>query len=390
MQLSQDLNKSNSQPSKGSMAFSEADSLFEIGKLNYDLGNFFTAIEKFEVVVTTFKYEKKFDAYLKTINLLLRAYAETENYDQINRLKEDLQDLTLKEGIEPNSRTYYTLALSSVYKDQLDTAMEYVKKSLQLGLSSDNKEDICYAISCKAIILYRINKYDEALKEIYNLQIFFQVLDFPEVRISSLVLNGRILIDLEKYDQAIEVLWQAYELVKYNKTLAMHFHVLYNLGRAYAKLGDKNLARIYLSLASKSIDPKNMRKLASAITEELLAIGENEKECDLFFNLEDHAVVEKKMGKVDFKNQFILLDLLKLFALNQGKVFSKEYLVEKIWKQTYDPAVHDNKIYVTIKRLRKLIEPDYDKPKYIYRAKNGYFMNKAAKIIVAEPEGGIQ
>jgi DNA-binding response OmpR family regulator len=76
--------------------------------------------------------------------------------------------------------------------------------------------------------------------------------------------------------------------------------------------------------------------------------------------------------------------------LNQGKVYSKEFLVEKIWKQSYDPSVHDNKIYVTIKRLRKLIEPDYDKPKYIYRAKNGYFMNKAAKIIVARPEGGIQ
>ena len=86
------------------------------------------------------------------------------------------------------------------------------------------------------------------------------------------------------------------------------------------------------------------------------------------------------MGKIDFKNQFILLDLLKLFISNQGQIFSKEYLVEHVWKQNYDPEVHDNKIYVTIKRLRKMIEPDYDKPKYIFRAKNGYYLSKSAKV----------
>jgi DNA-binding response OmpR family regulator len=110
---------------------------------------------------------------------------------------------------------------------------------------------------------------------------------------------------------------------------------------------------------------------------------------DLVFQLEEHTVVEKKLGKVDFKNQFILLDLLRLFCQNQGQVYSKEFLVEQVWKQSYDPSVHDNKIYVTIKRLRKLIEPDFDKPKYIFRAKNGYFMNKSAKILLEKNEEGM-
>lgn len=47
------------------------------------------------------------------------------------------------------------------------------------------------------------------------------------------------------------------------------------------------------------------------------------------------------------------LDLLRLFVLNQGTVYSKEFLVENVWKQPYDPSVHDNKIYVTIKRFEK-------------------------------------
>lgn len=64
-----------------------------------------------------------------------------------------------------------------------------------------------------------------------------------------------------------------------------------------------------------------------------------------------------------------------------GEVYTKEALVEKVWKQAYDPSVHDNKIYVTIKRLRKMIEPDYDKPKYIYRTKNGYYLNRNARVL---------
>lgn len=84
------------------------------------------------------------------------------------------------------------------------------------------------------------------------------------------------------------------------------------------------------------------------------------------------------------------MDLLRLFVQQQGHVFSKEFLVEQVWKQSYDPAVHDNKIYVTIKRLRKMIEPDYDKPKYIFRAKNGYFMNKSAKVLIENKGGDLQ
>ena len=94
--------------------------------------------------------------------------------------------------------------------------------------------------------------------------------------------------------------------------------------------------------------------------------------------------MERKKGKIDFKNQFILLDMLKLFLRSPGEVYSKEALVKAVWKQEYDPAVHDNKIYVTIKRLRQLIEPDFDKPKYIYRAKNGYYLNRNARISIEQ------
>ena len=366
---------------------SKADSLFELGRLYTDRGDFILAIGKLKEASEAYKAEKNVTSFLKTTNLLLRLYAETDSQDLITAAKEKLQDLVLKEGFELNSKTYYTLALCASYKGQEETALDYLQKALALGLSTDNKEDICYAVAGTALVYAGLKKYNEALKEIYNLQIFFQVMDIPEVRISSQILNGLILIELGKFDQAIEVLWQAYDSVRKNKTVMMHFDVLYNLGRAYKGLGDKEMARIYLSLAARSVDPENMKNLSKAIQIELADLGEAGADYDLLFDVEKHSVLERKIGKVDFKNQFILLDLLKLFAQNQGKVYSKEYLVEQVWKQTYDPGVHDNKIYVTIKRLRKMIEPDYDKPKYIFRAKNGYFMNKSARVLVDQNGG---
>jgi tetratricopeptide (TPR) repeat protein len=366
----------------------KADSLFELGKLYCDRGDFFQAMDKLKSAADAYLDQREISGYLKCQNLLLRLYAETEQEDQIHVTKEKLQDLVLKEGFELNSKTYYTLALCAAYKGQLETALEYCQKALAIALASDHKEDICYAISGTAIVYTRMGRLQEALKEIYNLQIFFEVLSIPEIKISTLILNAHILVDLKKYDQAIDILWQAYEQIKTQKTMLMHIYLLFNMGRAYLKSGDRELARLYLNLAAKAVDPKNMIRLAGQIEEEMSELGQdNRTNYDLIFDIENHTVTERKLGKVDFKNQFILLDLLRLFVQNQGQVYSKEYLVEQVWKQDYDPAVHDNKIYVTIKRLRKMIEPDFEKPKYIFRAKNGYFMNKSAKVLIEQKEG---
>nr|WP_295905720.1 hypothetical protein [uncultured Bdellovibrio sp.] len=48
----------------------------------------------------------------------------------------------------------------------------------------------------------------------------------------------------------------------------------------------------------------------------------------------------------------------------------------KVWSQIYDPDLHDNLIYVSIKRLRTLIEPDLESPRYILRDRKGYYFNQ--------------
>lgn len=363
-----------------------AEHLLELGQLYCDRGDFKTASDKLSQASERFLAAKQFDRYLRGQQILLRIYAEMDDSRSIQLIKENLQNLTESEGVQLNPKIFYTLALCSSYKGNYKIALEFLEKSLALALSQDNKQDICYAISGLASVYAALGRYDDAIKEIYNLDVFFQVLSFPEIKLSSMILNGHILRKLGKYDQAIEIFNRCYELARENKSVYMFANLLCNVALTYADMGDKNHAFLHLSMARKLVDPNNLKVMSRAIDEKLKSLGfKEETTYDLVIDSGSNVVVEKKKGKVDFKSQFILMDLLKLFLENPGYVYSKETLVKKVWKQEYDPGVHDNKIYVTIKRLRKLLEPDYEKPRYIFRAKNGYYLNKNVKVLVDGP-----
>ena len=67
-------------------------------------------------------------------------------------------------------------------------------------------------------------------------------------------------------------------------------------------------------------------------------------------------------------------DLLQLFVTNKGKVFSREKLLETIWK--YDFLGEVRTVDVHIRRLREKIERDTTKPEYIMTKWGvGYYFN---------------
>ncbi len=366
----------------GIKTITEAESLLELAQLYCDRGDFIISIDKFKAAGEAFYQNKDLDRFLKCQNSLLRMYAEMEDTKSIEATKERLQDLVINDNVELNSTTYYSLALCASYKGQQKVALEYLEKALALALSKDNKSDICFAINGLAVVYYSLGRLEDALKEIYNLQVFFQVLPLPDLKLSSQILNGLIFRKMGQYEKALEVFWQSYEALKERKQLYTYQSLLLAMGNTHADMGDLDIARMYLELVRKSVDPVNHKRVSRILEARISELGERaNSQYDLVFDVANNAVVEKKKGKVDFKNQFILLDLLRLFLRHPGEVYTKESLVERVWRQEYDPAVHDNKIYVTIKRLRKMIEPDYEKPKYIFRAKNGYYLNKNTKVL---------
>lgn len=361
----------------------DVNEIVELGKLYLAVGKVEPAIEKLSLAVEYYRKRSELDSMVKCLNVLMRIYAERMDMEKINRIKEEIQDLVLKEGAELSSKTYYTLGVCAAYKYQVELALDYFQKALACALKQDSKEDMVYAISGISLCYSHLGRYEDALSEIYNLRVFFEVLNLPELKLNTQIINAIILRKLKRYDESLEVLWNAYEHLKAPETKPYFFNVLYNIAETYLDSGDADLAKVYAQLAQKTIDHENFKKTSQALDNLLSRMGaDTEEDYDLVINEDRQSIKEKKKGKVEFKNQFILLDLLNLFVRNPGKVYSKEDLVERIWGQEYNPSVHDNKVYVTIKRLRKLIEPDYDKPHYIFRGKNGYYLNKSAKILV--------
>ncbi len=364
------------------VAMDRAKSLMEMGRLLADRCDFEKAILNLSESAELFFKGKDYKEYIDCQRLLLRLYVQQDDLDKITETKEKLQDLVLKEGFELNSRTYYTLGISAVFKRQYDIALNYFQKALALALKGENKEDMSLAIYGLSQTYFWLGRYEESLKEVYNLKVFFEVIDMPDLKQSTDLLNGFIHLKMNRHAEAIDIFWSVFESLKSQKNLFMYIYTLYALGFGYMRAGESNLAKVYLQLAQKSADPKNLKTLSRNIEKRLRELGvENDEDYDLVVESANNAVVEKRKGRVDFRSQFILLDLLHLLAKSPGQIYTKEAIVKQVWSQKYDPTVHDNKIYVTIKRLRKLIEPDYDKPKYIFRARNGYYMNKNVRVL---------
>lgn len=356
-----------------------------MGRLKGELGAFRASIEKLEDASVLYAKAKNHRKYVKCLTLCLRMYAELEDQAGIQGIKDRLHDYVVREKTEFNSTTYYTFALICTYRYEFTQALEHLEKALALALADDCKEDMCYAIHGLSAVYWNLGRQEDALKEIYNLRVFFQVLDMPDLEVSSQILNGYILVSLKRYDEALEIFWKAFEALKSRKNIYTYVTLLFAMGYAYAEAGDVDLAKTYMRLATQMSDPNSFVYLLRKINELNRKLsGKTENPFDLVLDSTSNSVIERKKGKIDFKNQFILLDMLKLFLRSPGEVYSKETLVKAVWKQEYDPSVHDNKIYVTIKRLRQLIEPDFDKPKYIYRAKNGYYLNRNAKVAIEQ------
>lgn len=153
------------------------------------------------------------------------------------------------------------------------------------------------------------------------------------------------------------------------------------------ELDDKLQSQTFLNLAKKHLSPerKLLQKQIEGISEEDgLSQGTDMEDYDLIFDTKDHVLIDKEKGCMELKTQFILMDLLKLFLLNPGVSYSKSDIISRIWGEDYKPKTHDNKLYVTIKRLREMIETNSKKPKYIKRNDRGYYFSNKINVLVKD------
>lgn len=320
--------------------------------------------------------------WIRGLTYLLRIFLETENHQGIQRWLTQLENVLAQKSDAP-ARLLYARGLIDFYQRNFHSSLQWAEKSLAHALEKQNFEDLAYALYLVAANLRALGKPQEALRELYNIQVIWNHVPNPEFKVSVLMLNAIILMDVDQVLPALDVLWQAYEELKNFKSALIPAQLMGLMAHCHKHLGNTALAANLLRLAMQMTDEINTPVLHRSLKKQWQALQSLEEKptYDLIFDEKNSIVTERTKGRIEFKNQWLMLDLLKLFLQNPGKVFSKEDLVTLVWKEKYHPEVHDNKVYVTIKRLRQLIEAHPDKPQYIFRGRGGYFLNPDVRIL---------
>ena len=412
----------------------------DMAVLLFSNGSFSKSLIYLEKSMETFKHLKDFDSYFYCYNLMMQALNELGEKEKLKQWNQSVQEFCLTHQVLQSPIILVCSAYYSMYAEKdFDKAKSDLNMALKMSFDSHDsciksedrlgqnkaRMDIISCLYTYSLYYYETEDYDNCLQELKNLNILLK--DYSELKdqvewdhsktdnVQELQRYHHILTALNKtfpavermklgvkfltaliemrhfknYKQAEKLLWELYETAnKTNNTYLIPL-VLGHMSWCYSRLNNKKQALMFFNLAKKNINPE--RRLLVNYTENLRKkekldeVGE-EDNYDIIFDLKDHLIVEKEKGCVELKNQFILMDLLKLFLLNPGVSYSKESIIQKVWKQEYMPEVHDNKIYVTIKRLREMIEINSCKPMYICRNSRGYYFSNSAKVLVKSEE----
>lgn len=410
----------------------------EMGNLLYNGGNFKKSLPYLKKALPELLKTKNFSAYFFCYSQMIQALNELQEIEAAKELDKEVKEACLKYNLPATPSSLACSAYYNIYveknmekaRDQLNsalkTAFDYNDKYIKSGdrfQQNAIRYEIMFCLYNYIIYYMGVEDFNSCVQELSNLKILIadylklkeeveldhtRTENAQELQTYNKILNG-LKKDFQKvqkiqlstklveavleiqyrknYNKANKLLWELYEEAnKTNHTFLIPY-ILAQMSWCYVKLKNKPQAQMFYNLAQKNLSPD--RKLLNLYLKTLrdrgqLNLSKENEVYDLIFDVKDHIVIEKQKGCIELKNQFILMDLLKLFLLNPGTSYSKETIIKKIWKQDYLPEVHDNKIYVTIKRLREMIEINSCKPLYIKRNSTGYHFSKQARVLVKQ------
>ncbi len=381
--------------------------LFELGQLYLEKCDFPNAMDCFEKVKTEALQFHLYDNYFRAIACLLRIHAERLDFSKYDSLIREVvqvgSSLSGYKRYEP--KIHYKQGIAAVYKNdftearlQFNTAKalfeelkrdpntaEKDKESIERDLLSTRYSLAVLEKETKNPAL-ALKQATELLKEIEELthgEGAMENLHCHDIEASLLILQGHCQRDLGDPLKALDRYWAAHSILKIHRNWSHYYYVLMGLGRAYQALGNTERAQIFFDLIHDAIGNLELNSLKKTLDQVSKTATDSRNR--LMVDRERKVIIEAKIGEVHFERRFVLLEIFYLLASQPGKVFSKEDLVDKIWRESYNPMIHDSKVYTSISRLRKLIEPDFKRPVYILNERDGYAFNAAVQLEEVSP-----
>lgn len=319
--------------------------------------------------------------WLQAARICFQSYHELMQLEKIRFLYDDLLSLArAEEKVQIQGRVSHLLGLWQLALGERNTAGDLLEGALAKATSAQDFEYIARCLHALAFLATLENKPSIAHSLLDKTLILAAEIEFEEILVSCRILRAHLFFSENKLESCLDLTWQAYELAKKAGYHHLEANIMVHLARIYQRQGKSVISDIYRTLVTRGLDKNKFPRLYQAIKIYFPDAENDFVECDLVIDQDVLTMRERHKGCIDFKHQYLLFDLAKMFSENRGRRFSKEDLVQKIWNRSYAPDVDDNLIYVNIKRLRMLIEPNPESPQYILRDRSGYYMPSATTI----------
>jgi tetratricopeptide (TPR) repeat protein len=357
---------------------------YKLAKMHYDKSDLILAEKYFKKSLELSNMPQDVFTIFKMLGFLVRIHSEKEEnglaVEYVKQSEELVENLTTILG-SLNAEYFYNLGIVKNYKGEFEEA----RKNFELAFQKSKEENVPGVLAKTLLALatnyFGTQDYQKALDYLEQLNQLLVIIDKSYLRGSMYMFAGKIYMETEDYEKALQSFDKAMVCLKDKKSWNLYGYVQLGRGIIYKRKGQYDKALIYFKLGLESSDEKSFKRLSRLLSTEIQDVNDNS--IDLYLDRINRKVIEKNLGTIDFKHRFVLLEILFLLAQNTGEYYDKEQLAKSIWKDEYNPLIHDKLIYTSVSRLRKLIEPKNaqgDKRKYIIRGKDGYTFNPRVKI----------
>ena len=195
----------------------------------------------------------------------------------------------------------------------------------------------------------------------------------PEIDASFKIFRAQQLIQAGQTDEAEALVWRSLADLTRRPFHILNIHAHLALAQLHLQKEDRKTAHKFAEVALHSTSVEEMPRTHAFVKQFILGFAP--VECDLRLVVQQSLAILGTGKVVNLSRQPVLRDFLHVLMQSHGRRVSKEALIKAVWGEAYDPTVHDNKIYVTVRRLRLLLQ-DHDL-NLILRERDGYCLNPA-------------
>lgn len=359
-----------------------ARSYYKLGKLHYDKADLLESEKHFTGALQLAEMPRDGFTILKTLGFLLRINSEKMQGDLalqfILKTEQTLEQLAASLG-SLNAEYFYNLALLKTYRGEFPLAKENFNLSLNKAREENDPDLQAKCLLALASNAFSAKNYEVALEHVNHLSQLLKIINKNYLSGSMHLFAAKVYLEMGVLDKAELSFIDANHCLQEKKSWNLYGYILLGRGICCKRKGEYDKALTYFNLAQESVDLKNFKRLSQLLENEIQDV--NDSSIDMYMDRTHRNIHERHLGTIDFKHRFVLLEILFLLAKNPGVYYDKEQLAKSIWKDEYNPLIHDKLIYTSVSRLRKLIEPKgAGRRKYIMRGKDGYTFNPAVKI----------